>query len=530
MFDRAQPVHAVVEPVARGAATRHHVQRRLAVGAADDPLEVEADRVAEDVMRGLRRAPEQDGAAGLIASGRSSRIARRTFDDPELGPQVGRDGGDVSADLANRIRSASDGGPLPARTLSRMEAGFGASFGQVRVHPDSPLPREVTAEAFTVGTDVHFAPGAYSPGTAAGERLLAHELTHVVQQGGAIARHVADDERVSTTQTSPSRIRRRDDGPSGDEPAARVSQRPAGPAVVRRGFFDDVYNTIAGLFGPSKAPEPSFPKVVTISGEKVSVDSDAEQAEAEAIIAGLEKDHGITLSSAATIEGIRTQYSKVMATEIAKLQASVWKMKELRALKAAISRFAPILGGARADSTLSDRAQGVTTLGKLKGAIDVNSATGKVDNTTMGEYFGGKQNVGFFDTVTDVTDSRYVAEGKSGPDNATTLEANAIHEMAHGLIQPTELTNWISAMDFWTDRYTPSGKKGAEVPPTKYGQTGGAAEDLCESVAIFFTNQPKLKQVAPQREAFLAKMVAGWPKPKATAVLETTASATGTGE
>ena len=43
--------------------------------------------------------------------------------------------------------------------------------------------------------------------------------------------------------------------------------------IVGIGFFDDVYNTIAGLFGPSKAPEPNFPKVVTISGEKVSVDA-----------------------------------------------------------------------------------------------------------------------------------------------------------------------------------------------------------------------------------------------------------------
>jgi hypothetical protein len=92
-----------------------------------------------------------------------------------------------------------------------------------------------------------------------------------------------------------------------------------------------------------------------------------------------------------------------------------------------------------------------------------------------------------------------------------------------------ELAKWISTMDFWTDRYTPSGTKGAEVPPTGYGQTGGAAEDLCESVAIFFVNRPKLKRVAPRREAFLATMVAGWPKPKASAVLVDATTATGTG-
>jgi hypothetical protein len=70
----------------------------------------------------------------------------------------------------------------------------------------------------------------------------------------------------------------------------------------------------------------------------------------------------------------------------------------------------------------------------------------------------------------------------------------------------------------------------AEIPPTRYGATGGAAEDLCESTAIFFINRPMLKKVAPQREAFLAKIVDRWKPLELTKVLQTAASSSGSGE
>jgi hypothetical protein len=111
----------------------------------------------------------------------------------QAGPEVGLAGGAISAGLAGRITSASGGATLPPRTLARMEHGFGASFAGVRIHANSELPRQIAADAFTAGTHVHFAPGLYDPSSTTGERLLAHELTHVVQQGGAgVARHVCD--------------------------------------------------------------------------------------------------------------------------------------------------------------------------------------------------------------------------------------------------------------------------------------------------------------------------------------------------
>ncbi|WP_273652326.1 DUF4157 domain-containing protein [Cellulomonas fimi] len=80
------------------------------------------------------------------------------------------------------------GFPLDAATRGAMEAGLGHDFSAVRVHADdraAATARELHARAFTVGTDVGFAAGAYRPSTPQGRRLIAHELAHVVQQSGA---------------------------------------------------------------------------------------------------------------------------------------------------------------------------------------------------------------------------------------------------------------------------------------------------------------------------------------------------------
>ncbi|WP_294592992.1 DUF4157 domain-containing protein [uncultured Bacteroides sp.] len=71
---------------------------------------------------------------------------------------------------------------IPDDVKQRMEDSFGTDFSSVRVHPDSAKAPEVGALAYTQGTDIHFAPGQFKPDTSAGQQLLGHELTHVVQQ------------------------------------------------------------------------------------------------------------------------------------------------------------------------------------------------------------------------------------------------------------------------------------------------------------------------------------------------------------
>ncbi|HYK05706.1 MAG TPA: DUF4157 domain-containing protein [Thermoanaerobaculia bacterium] len=84
---------------------------------------------------------------------------------------------------------ASGGRPLDEGTRADMESRFGHDFGRVRVHDDTRAAESagaVAARAYTVGDHMVFAPGMYAPGSPSGQRLLAHELTHVVQQSGVV--------------------------------------------------------------------------------------------------------------------------------------------------------------------------------------------------------------------------------------------------------------------------------------------------------------------------------------------------------
>jgi hypothetical protein len=165
--ERAEPL--TVQPV---------LQKNLRVGAANDPAERAADRFADAVMGALRSPPDSDPAASLFAT-ESTRIVRSAARS-----EVGLDGGDVPDDVARGIR-ASTGAPLDGTTRATMESATGVDLAAVRVHTDSAVPSRIQASAFTLGTDIHFAPGQYRPTTRAGQWLLGHELAHVVQQGGA---------------------------------------------------------------------------------------------------------------------------------------------------------------------------------------------------------------------------------------------------------------------------------------------------------------------------------------------------------
>jgi hypothetical protein len=91
--------------------------------------------------------------------------------------------------LETYVQSTRGGGSqLPAPSRTHFESRFGHDFSAVRIHTDSrsqTAADEINALAFTTGSDIHFAAGRFAPGTSQGDRLLAHELTHVVQQGAA---------------------------------------------------------------------------------------------------------------------------------------------------------------------------------------------------------------------------------------------------------------------------------------------------------------------------------------------------------
>lgn len=153
------------------------------VGKANDPAEHEADRVATQVVAALRQGsapgpallPETNAEGGLRRKGPGGG-------DPLGGTTVG---GGV-AEVLQRRRGG--GAPLTGDVASAMGGAFGADFGAVRIHTDGQadeVARSLQATAFTQGNDIYFSSGTYDPGSAAGQHLLAHELTHVVQNGGA---------------------------------------------------------------------------------------------------------------------------------------------------------------------------------------------------------------------------------------------------------------------------------------------------------------------------------------------------------
>ena len=98
------------------------------------------------------------------------------------------DGSGVSPEVEQGIQAARGGGqPLARSVRAQMEPAFGADFGGVRVHSDARadgLNRSLSARAFTTGQDIFFKQDEYNPGSSSGRELLAHELTHVVQQNG----------------------------------------------------------------------------------------------------------------------------------------------------------------------------------------------------------------------------------------------------------------------------------------------------------------------------------------------------------
>jgi len=98
------------------------------------------------------------------------------------------EGGEVPEETAQEIDQARSGGrSMDGATREHMESAFGADFGGVRVHTGAAADRlngALSARAFTTGSDIFFRQGEYDPGRSSGRQLLAHELTHVVQQGG----------------------------------------------------------------------------------------------------------------------------------------------------------------------------------------------------------------------------------------------------------------------------------------------------------------------------------------------------------
>ena len=225
------------------------IQAKMTVGAADDPFEREADAVASQVMakrdvvqresveeeepiQGKRvdivqrvGAEEEEQLQGKRVDivqrvgaeeeepiqGKRVDIVQRVGAEEEEQLQGKRvdivqrenvdlsESFDVNEDVEQSIHAKSGNGQaIPDVHREMFESAMGRDFSGVNIHADSEadsLNKQVGARAFTTGSDIFFRQGEYNPASSGGQELLAHELTHVVQQGGAGVQKKAEDDQ-----------------------------------------------------------------------------------------------------------------------------------------------------------------------------------------------------------------------------------------------------------------------------------------------------------------------------------------------
>jgi hypothetical protein len=222
-------------PVA--SAAMPSIQTKLEVNRPGDRFEREADTMADKVVRmpsppvatppvaappmkeretKVRRQPEekklqrQPEEKKLQRQPEEKKLQRQPEEkklqrQPEEKKLQRKESGvpSVSAPVQSSIQSRASGGqPLPSDVRSYMEPRFNADFSNVRVHNDAQsasLSNQLSARAFTYQNHVFFSRNQFQPGTSEGKHLLAHELTHTIQQGHAVQR----TPQVSTTTTPP---------------------------------------------------------------------------------------------------------------------------------------------------------------------------------------------------------------------------------------------------------------------------------------------------------------------------------------
>jgi hypothetical protein len=175
------------------------IQPKLTLGAVGDKYEQEADQVAKQVMRQIH-APLSQPAAQSVPHTINDKVQRAQT----IQPVPTTHGSTVDSGIESTINQTRGGGqPLADQIRAPMEQAFGADFSGVRVHTSAQSDRlnhSLQARAFTTGQDIFFRQGTYNPSSSGGQQLLAHELTHVVQQNGRAVQRTNFDKKESPVQ------------------------------------------------------------------------------------------------------------------------------------------------------------------------------------------------------------------------------------------------------------------------------------------------------------------------------------------
>ncbi len=278
------------------------VQPKLKVGQSGDKYEVEADRVADEVVNFqpenqpffapaqtqlIQPKPIAESITPLIQRQEEEEeemqtklldttVQRQEEEEEELQMQIEEEEmlqmqpieeeeemlqpksnsqlrGTQSATEQLLNGSKGNGSPLNSEIQSQMEGNFGADFSSVKIHTDNTavqMNKELGAQAFTAGNNIYFNEGKYNPKTQNGKKLLAHELTHTVQQGSSTVQPYI--QREITATTSPTTEREIEETATCDEATQREKEtfinhgiygpRSLSPGDTRTGGFEASYN------------------------------------------------------------------------------------------------------------------------------------------------------------------------------------------------------------------------------------------------------------------------------------------------
>jgi hypothetical protein len=174
------------------------IQKKLSVGSANDSYEVEADQVADKVMKMSESSPQVTQSGALLqkcSCDKEEKLQMKPLAET-ITPLIQRSSKESTTEsqvpnhIENQISSSKgNGSSMDNGTKNFMENRFGTDFSNVKIHTGNEavqMNRELNAQAFAVGNNIYFNEGKYSPNSDRGKHLLAHELTHTIQQGSKI--------------------------------------------------------------------------------------------------------------------------------------------------------------------------------------------------------------------------------------------------------------------------------------------------------------------------------------------------------
>ncbi|MBU7587420.1 MAG: DUF4157 domain-containing protein [Nostoc sp. TH1S01] len=252
------------------------IQMKLTIGQPGDKYEQEADRLAADVVQQINApenqqvqreaAPEEEEVQMKPISGSIQREAAPEEEEVRMKPIVqrlsGAGGMTATPDLEQSIQQArSSGQPLTESIREPMEQAFSADFSGVKVHTDAQsdeLNQSIQAKAFTTGQDIFFRQGEYQPGNRGGQELIAHELTHVVQQSGGVVRRAQRHTNKQINSNSSLTLQKmwideRDELKAEDYPKGKFNKvTNTGYVLITLFHSDDRYRNIQLHWHPAK--------------------------------------------------------------------------------------------------------------------------------------------------------------------------------------------------------------------------------------------------------------------------------------